>query len=333
MVVFGETRQAVAKFWVKLQLKLLFSPSAPLPLGETILKGILDNTYPTIPDNDPTLLEIKALLLTQEKVKEAAYLFFASLINKVPVVQKWLEDCNTSNDTELDPSRFMAEPRDSLQLLLTKLAKVHGIKIKSPFGVIEKLTALLINDRALIEETLTALHLEHLRKEVDPLAGTMTESEKEKTVLFVLKPLYFFLQKKEADAAFQPSSLVEMAFEEVAWSEEKDVSIFLPLIHQVVSNLTLNNASDDLHLKLYKSLSTKPLFEPLREAYIKALPPGPQLDKLAFIPNRNGYRQKMRLEQEDLQLQLEEITQTKPTSVKSLRPLFPRGSLPEGSLY
>ena len=86
-------------------------------------------------------------------------------------------------------------------------------------------------------------------------------------------------------------SLLEMAFQLAAFTENKgEIPPLIPMVEQAAAYLLSQNAPASLHQKLYNSLSTKSLLEPLREAYIKSLPPGPLLNTLAAIPSRNGSR-------------------------------------------
>ena len=133
------------------------------------------------------------------------------------------------------------------------------------------------------------------------------------------QPLSPFSLLKDFIEKHPQGSIADFALQTIGSFETKEeIDSCLPLI----AGIARANFSDQEHERLYKILSLHPSLESLREHYLQIIPQGDLFNHLATIPNRSGYRQKMRLEQERLIQQIEAITQTTPTPVKVTAPFF-----------
>ncbi len=315
LVVFGDRTQALARFSVEIEEERPFSVANYPKLGDELLQILLEHPHQQILEGDPVLEQLQQLIETKKKVEtlapvslsdRIAYLFSSVIFDRVPELKDWVEACNAPlvEDT-LTP----ATPRASLKELLRKLALACHIASGAPFHVIDQLFEKLPEDRAYLREVLSLLDIHHLR---GTLSCPSKEIDFENLRHLVFGPLSFFLQRKENNPEFQPTSLAEMAIEEILGSEA-DPLTFIPRVEHLVKHL--QDAPLTQHKKLYKMLSTKIAFEPLREAYLNALPEGPIADQLALIPNIDGRRISAAKEIAKLRAQIEAITQTEPTSV------------------
>ena len=292
VVVFKEA-QTLAAFWIELQPDLPYSPSPIPPAVKSLLQFVINVFRQKSSINGHTIREL---------LKELATTPFPSEEDSAHLLQQY---------GKIAP--FFSEKPNTDFIEYCQKALQNW---KSVFDAQDHFTAL-------------PTILELLLPKRDQLFKNGWDKGCELLLPFLERsatqaPLSPFTLFKDFIQHRPQTSLVEFAIQIASSSKSREqVDQYLPLIEGAVEHLKAKNSSTEQHEKLYTLLSSKAILEPLRERYLRLMNGTNLFNKLASIPNKSGFRQKMRIEQENLIQQIEAITQDLPeTAVKVTAPFL-----------
>ena len=212
----------------------------------------------------------------------------------------------------VDLKKHFAEP---LFHLLGDLALYYGLEETNTLDVIDALENLFTEQsRELLKQTVAKIY--HRRVELHLKHGKQHEMTSpigfEQVQALVLEPLYAKLEVWLEKEQFEEVDLIESAFSSqvIAFTEQAN----LERARSFIQILKLYLGEDQTKVQhYYEKLSTDTRLEPLREMFVQEMP---EDSPLLSIPNRDGYRQAFRMDYQQLDAMLMQITTDQPSRVE-----------------